>query len=165
MGQLRAVYRALLVERPEPSAVIDRLQASWPFLGLQRMATALFATLHPGTGQLRIASAGHPPPVLVVDGEASLLPVVPARMLGAPPSPTPAVEWAGVLPSGATVVLYTDGLVESRTADLDVGLTWLLSAVSEPFGSPDELCDRLLGSMPSGHRGDDVALLALTRAP
>ncbi len=48
MGQLRAVYRALLVERPDPSAVIDRLQASWPFLGLRRMATALFATLDPG---------------------------------------------------------------------------------------------------------------------
>ena len=163
MGQLRAVYRALLVEGPEPSAVIDRLQASWPFLGLQRMATALFATLDPQSGQLRIASAGHPPPVLVVDGVASLLPVVPTRMLGAPPSPSPAVEWAGVLPPGATVVLYTDGLVESRTADLDVGLAWLLAEVSKPFGSPDELCDRLLGSMASGHRGDDVALLALTR--
>jgi serine/threonine-protein kinase RsbW len=165
MGQLRAVYRALLVERPEPSAVIDRLQASWPFLGLQRMATALFATLDPVSGQLRIASAGHPPPVMVVDGTASLLPVVPTRMLGAPPAPSPAVEWAGVLPPGATVVLYTDGLVESRTADLDVGLAALLAAVSEPFASPDDLCDRLLGSMASGDRDDDVALLALTRAP
>jgi serine/threonine-protein kinase RsbW len=164
MGQLRAVYRALLVERPEPSAVIDRLQASWPFLGLRRMATALFATLDPVSGQLRIASAGHPPPVLVMDGRASLLPVVPARMLGAPPAPTPAAEWAGVLPPGATVVLYTDGLVESRTADIDVGLTSLLAEISRPFGSPDELCDRLLSSLASGHRGDDVALLALTRA-
>jgi PAS domain S-box-containing protein len=163
MGQLRSVYRALLVERPEPSAVIDRLQASWPFLGLQRMATALFATLEPVSGQLRIASAGHPPPVLVVDGVASLLPVVPARMLGAPPASSPAVEWAGVLPPGGTVVLYTDGLVESRTADLDVGLASLLAAVSKPFGSPDELCDRLLESLASGHREDDVALLALTR--
>jgi serine/threonine-protein kinase RsbW len=86
-------------------------------------------------------------------------------MLGAPPAPAPAVEWAGVLPPGATVVLYTDGLVESRTADLDVGLAALLAAVSEPFASPDDLCDRLLGSMASGHRDDDVALLALTRAP
>ncbi len=163
MGQLRAVYRALLVERPEPSAVIDRLQASWPFLGLQRMATALFATLHPATGQLRIASAGHPPPVLVVEGRASLVPVQPARMLGAPPSPSPAVEWAGVLPPGGTIVLYTDGLVERRTADLDDGLARLLACVSEPFATPDELCDYLLDQLASGHRDDDVALLALTR--
>ena len=70
-----------------------------------------------------------------------------------------------MLPPGGTIVLYTDGLVESRTADLDVGSAALLDAVSEPFGSPDELCDRLLGSMASGHRGDDVALLALTRDP
>ena len=163
MGQLRAVYRALLVERPEPSAVIDRLQASWPFLGLRRMATALFATLEPATGQLRIASAGHPPPILVVDGVASLLPVTPSRMLGAPPAPTPALEWAGVLPPGGTVVLYTDGLVESRFADIDEGLRALLEVVSERFGSPDELCDRLLDVLASGHRDDDIALLALTR--
>ncbi len=50
------------------------------------MATALFATLDPATGALRVASAGHPPPVVVVDGQASLLPVVPSRMLGAPAS-------------------------------------------------------------------------------
>ena len=46
----------------------------------------------------------------------------PSRMLGAPPAPAPAVEWAGVLPVGATLVLFTDGLVESRTADIDEGL-------------------------------------------
>jgi serine/threonine-protein kinase RsbW len=163
MGQLRAVYRALLVDRPEPSAVIDRLQASWPLLGLQRMATALFATLDPSSGQLRMASAGHPPPILVVDGEVSLLPVAPSRMLGAPPAPAPALEWAGVLPAGGTVVLYTDGLVESRTADFDVGVAALMAVVAQPFGSPDELCDRLLEQLASGHRDDDIALLALTR--
>ena len=162
MGQLRAVYRALLVDRPEPSAVIDRLQASWPLLGLQRMATALFATLDPVSGRLRIASAGHPPPVLVVDGTASLLPVQPSRMLGAPPASS-AVEWVGVLPPGGTVLLYTDGLVERRTADLDEGLASLLSVVSEPFSSPDELCERVLAAMAAGYRDDDVALLALTR--
>ena len=119
MGQLRSVYRALLVEAPAPAAVIDRLQASWPLLGLQRMATALFATLDLPTGMLHVASAGHPPPLLVVDGRAEFLPVVPSRMLGAPPAP--AVEWTGALPRGATLVLFTDGLVESRSEDLDAG--------------------------------------------
>jgi PAS domain S-box-containing protein len=163
MGQLRAVYRALLVERPEPSAVIDRLQASWPHLGLQRMATALFATLEPATGRLRMASAGHPPPVLVVGRSASLLPVEPARMLGAPPLPSPAAEWAGVLPPGGTVLLYTDGLIERRGGHLDDGLDQLLECVARPFASPDALCDRLLDEMSAEHRDDDVALLALTR--
>ena len=102
--------------------MIDRLQASWSLLGLQRMATALFATLDPATGQLRIASAGHLPPLLLDGGQAEFLPVRPSRMLGAPPAPAPALEWAGVLPVGATLVLFTDGLVESRTADIDEGL-------------------------------------------
>jgi PAS domain S-box-containing protein len=162
MGQLTSVYRALLADRPAPSAVIDRLQASWSLLGLQRMATALFGALEPSTGQLRLASAGHPPPLLLAEGVASFLPVAPSRMLGAPPAP--AVEWAGVLPVGATLVLFTDGLVESRSADLDEGLARLLSAcASSGTSDPDELCDRLLAVLTGEHRADDIALVALTR--
>ena len=164
MGQLNSVYRALLVDRPSPSAMIDRLQASWSLLGLQRMATALFATLDPATGQLRIASAGHLPPLLITEGHAEFLPVTPSRLLGAPPAPAPALEWAGVLPPGATLVLFTDGLVESRSADIDEGLTHLLAAASAAGTSdPDELCDRLLTALTGAHRADDIALLALTR--
>jgi PAS domain S-box-containing protein len=166
MGQLNSVYRALLVDRPAPSAMIDRLQASWSLLGLQRMATALFATLDPATGQLRIASAGHLPPLLITAGHAEFLPVTPSRMLGAPPAPAPALEWAGVLPVGATMVLFTDGLVESRSADIDEGLAHLLTAAAEARTSdPDELCDRLLADLTGAHRADDIALLALTRLP
>jgi serine/threonine-protein kinase RsbW len=164
MGQLNSVYRALLVDRPSPSAMIDRLQASWSLLGMQRMATALFATLDPATGQLRIASAGHLPPLLITAGHAEFLPVTPSRMLGAPPAPAPALEWAGVLPIGATLVLFTDGLVESRSADIDEGLAHLLAAASDAGTSdPDELCDRLLADLTGAHRADDIALLALTR--
>jgi len=162
MGQLRSVYRSLLVEAPAPSAVIDRLQASWPLLGLQRMATALFATLDLPTGLLHVASAGHPPPLMIIDGEAEYLPVVPSRMLGAPPAP--ALEWSGVLPRGGTLVLFTDGLVESRSQDIDAGLTRLREAARRSAGAgPDELCDRLLADLAGTHRADDIALLALTR--
>jgi serine/threonine-protein kinase RsbW len=164
MGQLTSVYRALLVDGPSPSAVIDRLQASWSLLGLQRMATASFAALDPSTGQLAIASAGHLPPLLITDGRAEFLPMTPSRMLGAPPAAAPAVEWAGVLPVGATLLLFTDGLVESRSADLDEGLALLLDAATRWAAcDPDELCDRLLADLTGQHRADDIALLALTR--
>jgi serine/threonine-protein kinase RsbW len=114
----------------------------------------------------KLGDLPDPPPVLVVDGEASLLPVTPARMLGAPPAPSPAVEWAGVLPPGATLVLFTDGLVESRSADLDEGLARLLAAAARAGTSdPDALCDRLLVELTGVHRADDIALLALTRLP
>jgi serine/threonine-protein kinase RsbW len=164
MGQLTSVYRALLVDRPTPSSMIDRLQASWPLLGLQRMATALFATLDPATGQLRIASAGHLAPLLITAGHAEFLPVTPSRLLGAPPAPAPATEWAGVLPPGSTLVLFTDGLVESRSADVDEGLAQLSAvAASAVTSDPDELCDRLVAGLTGPHRPDDIALLALTR--
>lgn len=166
MGQLNSVYRALLVDGPSPSAMIDRLQASWSLLGLQRMATALFASLDPATGQLAIASAGHLPPLLIAGGRAEFLPVQPSRMLGAPPAPAPALEWAGLLPVGATMVLFTDGLVESRSADVDEGLAHLLEAATRWADcDPDELCDRLLADLTGTHRADDIALLALTRLP
>jgi serine/threonine-protein kinase RsbW len=162
MGQLRSVYRALLVDRPTPSAVIDRLQASWSLLDLQRMATALFATLDPTTGQLHIASAGHVAPLVVAGDRAEYLPVRPSRMLGAPP--VPAVEWAGVLRRGETLLLFTDGLVESREADLDAGLARLReTARRNAGGTPDQLCDRLLAELAGAHRADDIALVALTR--
>jgi serine/threonine-protein kinase RsbW len=128
------------------------------------MATASFATLDPATGQLRIASAGHLAPLLLTRGCAEFLPVAPSRMLGAPPAPAPALEWAGVLPVGATLVLFTDGLVESRSADIDEGLAHLLAAVEAAATTdPDELCDRLLAAMTGAHRADDIALLVITR--
>ena len=77
---------------------------------------------------------------------------------------TPTVEWAGVLPEGATLVLFTDGLVESRTADLDQGLAELMSAAETAATSdPDALCDLLLADVRGAHRDDDIALLVLTR--
>ena len=168
MGQLRSVHRALLAERPGPAELVERLHGSWPLLGLPRMATALFARLDPVTGALRIASAGHLPPLLVAGGRAELLDVVPGRLLGAPPNAAP--EWTGELPPGATLVLYTDGLVESRTADLDEGLARLRTVAADAAGDgaavdPGVLCDRLLAALTGPRRADDVALLAITRLP
>ncbi|WP_346619321.1 SpoIIE family protein phosphatase [Blastococcus montanus] len=162
MGQLRSVYRALLVDQQRPGALVDRLHRSWALYELQRMATALFATLDPASGELRIASAGHLPPLLCSEGSAEYLPVRPTRMLGAPPAP--AQEWAGVLPAGSTLVLFTDGLVESRGADIDTGLDRLreVAARALPAG-PEELCDRLLAELTGEHRADDIALLVLSR--
>ncbi|SFP90151.1 serine/threonine-protein kinase RsbW [Geodermatophilus dictyosporus] len=167
MGQLRSVHRALLVDCPDPGPLVERLHGSWPLLDLPRMATALFATLRPATGELRIASAGHLPPLLVHGGRAEYLPVAPGRVLGAPP--VPPREWSGRLPEGATLVLFTDGLVESRTADLDAGLDRLRAVAADAAGEgpadPDALCDRLLAALTGSRRADDVALLVLTRLP
>ena len=69
-----------------------------------------------------------------------------------------------MLAAGATLVFFTDGLVESRSADIDEGLTHLLAAAADAGTSdPDELCDRLLADLTGAHRADDIALLALAR--
>ena len=69
-----------------------------------------------------------------------------------------------VLPAGSTLVLHTDGLVESRSADIDEGLDRLLAAASSAGTSdPDALCDHLLSELTGAHRADDIALLVLTR--
>jgi serine phosphatase RsbU (regulator of sigma subunit) len=61
-------------------------------------------------------------------------------------------------------VLFTDGLVESRTADLDHGLAELVAATEAAATSaPDALCDLLLARVSGAHRDDDIALLVLTR--
>jgi serine phosphatase RsbU (regulator of sigma subunit) len=162
MGQLRSVYRALVADGASPAGVVDRLQSSWHVLGLERMATAVFGRLWPATGEVRIASAGHPPPVLVGDGTAELLPVRPTSLLGASIGPAP--EWTGTVPPGATVLLYTDGLVERRDLPLEAGLERLRrAAASAGTRDPERLCDVLLAALVPRHRSDDVALLALGR--
>jgi serine/threonine-protein kinase RsbW len=138
----------------------------WSLLGLQLMATALFAVLEPETGRLRMASAGHPAPLLVAGGKAELLDVRPSRMLGAPPAPGPAVEWGrGARPGGDAAALHRRAGGEPGRrprpgpGDADG------RAVRAGTNDPDELCDRLLAELASGVRADDVALLAITRRP
>ena len=70
------------------------------------------------------------------------------------------------LPAGATVVLYTDGLVERPGEMLDEGLSTLAHAVNGAGPEPENLCDHLLESLvPGGGAPDDVALLALRNEP
>jgi serine phosphatase RsbU (regulator of sigma subunit) len=162
MGQLRSVFRALITVTTGPGALVAQLQGNWATLGLPRLATALFARLDVATGELRIASAGHLPPLLVTDELATYLDVDPSPMLGAP-GPT-AGEWVGILPHGSTLMLYTDGLVEHRNQDIDVGLERLREvATGVGAGDPDRMCDAVVAALVAGDRSDDVAMLAVTR--
>ncbi len=162
MAQLRSVCRALRPSTQSPADLIDALQRTWDQLGLERVATAAFADLDPVSGALRIASAGHNPPLLVVGDTASVIKVDPTPPLGAPPSP--AANWLGELPVGGTLVFYTDGLVEDRYRDVDDGVRRLTrAALSAPVSDSSELADRLLTCIPDDDRSDDVALLVVRR--
>ncbi|KDN22500.1 PP2C family protein-serine/threonine phosphatase [Amycolatopsis rifamycinica] len=131
------------------------------------MATVLLARVDPATGRTRFANGGHPEPVLVEAGEpARLLPApVPGRGVGFPdPGSRELVEV--VLAEGDTVLLYTDGLVESRK-DIDEGQARLLTLAGAHrtwpvAGLPRELVTRMHDVV---LHADDTVVLALRRTP
>jgi serine phosphatase RsbU (regulator of sigma subunit) len=116
----------------------------------------------PSSSQVRVSSAGHPPPILALpDREAKLLEVGRDLPLGVTldhPRTTTAVR----LPPGATLVLYTDGLIERRGESLDVGLERLRQVVTtEP---PDLMCRRVMFRLVgTTSPDDDIALVAARR--
>jgi PAS domain S-box-containing protein len=160
MAQLRAAVRAYAVEGSGPADVLHRLSRYCLTLGLADFVTAVVAVVDPAAGRLTWASAGHPPLLHLPGGGA------PPEFLwqaDGPPigAPTPAYETATVeLVPGATVVLYTDGLVEERTRSLDETLEDLRRAAGEQHADLDALCDRLVRDR---RQTDDTALLACRR--
>ena len=164
MGQVRSATRAVLTTASGPADLVNRLQRMWGVLALDRMATAVHVWLDPRSGALRIATAGHQPPLLVVDGEASPLPVPPSPMLGIPGEA--AREWTGMMPRGATLLLFTDGLVERRGRSTALGLADVRAALSGiADSSPVAVCDAMMGVVDTTGPSDDVALLAVRCRP
>jgi integral membrane sensor domain MASE1/anti-sigma regulatory factor (Ser/Thr protein kinase)/GAF domain-containing protein len=165
MGQLRGAVRAL-APLGTPAQVIDGLDLFVEQLPSAAMATLAYAELDLETGTIVYACAGHPPPLLV------------------PPSGEPRLLWEGRSPplgssfirdrrdavdqleSGDTIVLYTDGLIESRTEGIASGLDALVSAAREKQGSPpSELIERILGALLADKtQEDDVCVLAVARS-
>jgi anti-sigma regulatory factor (Ser/Thr protein kinase) len=129
------------------------------------MATATYAVFSMETGALRIACAGHPPPVLIdAGGEARLMEVSAAPPLGTLPYPTHEEREVSLGP-GETVLMYTDGLVERRGESLTAGLE-RLRASAGVVASSEEICQRVIDALvPALGAPDDVALVALRNTP
>jgi serine phosphatase RsbU (regulator of sigma subunit) len=126
------------------------------------MGTCCYAEVRPDEATATFVLAGHPPPLLVpAVGPALLVEAEPGLPLGVVEDATyPATTVC--LPPGAAFVLYTDGLVESRTDSLSDGLQRITDTpdLSSATGV-EEIAYRLLATMPEGQAADDVALLVL----
>ncbi|MFD7532670.1 SpoIIE family protein phosphatase [Streptomyces sp. NPDC059849] len=122
-------------------------------------ATCLYAIYDPVSLHCAMARAGHPLPALVLpDGSVSFpdLPAGPPLGLGAMPFETAELE----VTEGTQFVLYTDGLIEDRTRDIDVGIELLRQALAyHPDRSPEESCRAVLDALLPERPKDDVALL------
>jgi serine phosphatase RsbU (regulator of sigma subunit) len=167
MGQLRNTIQATAYADLDPAAgldVADRLLAGLADQAEHiAVATAIVGALDPTTGRLSWSNAGHPPPVLIRavgppvvmdERHGTLLGIShPGRVLG-----------SALLGPGDVLVLYTDGLIEKRDEDLDVGLSRLVEAVSQSSvpEEPGAVADHALASSLSGvTRRDDLCLLVI----
>jgi serine phosphatase RsbU (regulator of sigma subunit)/anti-sigma regulatory factor (Ser/Thr protein kinase) len=161
MGQLRSACRALLLDHPDPRTALSGLDRFAARLPGADCTTAFCAVLEPDTGELVYSSAGHPPPILVdADGSIRLLDDGHTIPLGLRPD-RPRPEAHVMVPPRATLLLYTDGLVERRGSSLDHGIARASTLVQEGCTSAlDDLADQIMTRLaPGGGYQDDVVLL------
>ncbi|MFD9079441.1 SpoIIE family protein phosphatase [Streptomyces erythrochromogenes] len=167
MGQLRTTAQTLAQLDLPPAEVLHHLDEQAQRLGTDRMATCMYAVYDPVAHRITIANAGHPPPVLLhLGGRAEVLRVPPGAPIGVGGVDFEAVELDA--PAGATLLLYTDGLVESRLRDVWTGIEQLrerLATTAQLTGLDhppplEALCDDVLDMLGPGDRDDDIALLA-----
>lgn len=161
MAELRNAVRAYLLEHRDPAGALSR--ANEFVRTLRGLATCACLVVDPATGNLRGATAGHPPPL--IGPAAGLVPwwLPPGPMLGAALAARYAVAET-VVPVDGRLVLYTDGVVERRGEMVDAGVARLATALgAEPAGLPD--WDRLVRSTASHPRADDACVLVATRVP
>jgi len=165
MSQYRGMLRTLLIDRHEPpSALLRRLEHTSRTLGHAGMSTVLLAYLdaHPDGGHtLTWSNAGHPPPTLLPpDGQPVLLEGC-DPLLGAVRHASRR-NYTLHLAAGSTLLLYTDGLVESRTRTIDDGVNHVHDLLRR-YGNaePEALADLLIRHTPSDTHEDDIALLVV----
>jgi serine phosphatase RsbU (regulator of sigma subunit)/anti-sigma regulatory factor (Ser/Thr protein kinase) len=160
MGQLRTAVQTMAALDLPPAQLLRNLDDLAQRLGEHYLATCLYAVYDPIAGELRIANAGHIPPVLVraADGHSELLDLPTGAPIGVGGVPFEAVR-VPVAP-GDRLVMCTDGLVEVRGEDIGVGLATLCESAAHPAASMDDACDTIIRALNTrGGRKDDVALL------
>ena len=166
MGELRNALRAYALDGLPPGAVLARLDHLVEQLQEDRMTTLVYAVIDSDWTNVRLASAGHLPPLVVgPDGDVDFLWDGRSTPLGVRVDGD-YTEATAKLEPGSTLLLYTDGLVEVRGEELLDGLERLRAAVAIGPVEPDALCDHVIESLLGGRAAsDDVALLAFRTMP
>jgi serine phosphatase RsbU (regulator of sigma subunit)/anti-sigma regulatory factor (Ser/Thr protein kinase) len=166
MGQVRLAFLAYALQDPSPTTVVAGVHRLLGQLDASDMVTMLYVLYDPTTRHLRYANAGHPPAIVLDRTGTSYLRGGLAPPIGVTTHES-FTEASAELPVGATLVLYTDGLVERRGESLDEGLDRLaIELASRGAGDLEGLCDHLLSRLlQADPTVDDVALLAVRSQP
>jgi serine phosphatase RsbU (regulator of sigma subunit)/anti-sigma regulatory factor (Ser/Thr protein kinase) len=162
MGRLRTAIKTLTMLELPPAETLQRLDDLMQELGVlePHFATCVYAIYDAVDGTCEVASAGHLPPLLVrPDGSNEFLDISPAPPLGI--GGTAIASHTLTIEDGSLLLMYTDGLVEKRTEDIDRGLARLrtLFGSGAPERTLDDLCRSALAGMYDDPQRDDVAFL------
>jgi CheY-like chemotaxis protein len=160
MAELRHAVRAYGLDGHGPGEVVGRVNRLMRRLLPHEAATLCVILLDPATGRARMASAGHPPPLLADTGPPRFLEAR-GPLLGVDVVRPHDSEF--VVRRGATVILYTDGLVERRDREIDAGLRALAACASRIDPDLERFCDRLLGELGAARSEDDIAVVTVRR--
>lgn len=159
MGQLRSSLRAYVFEGLGPSDALSRLNAFMLSQDRMEFATVALGILHCATGHVRLSSAGHLPPVFVDSHEGartlSLRSGLPVGIMGEQRYS----EEVFTLERGQSLALFTDGLIESQSHDVDHGTQDLVARLNVA-SMPEDMLNSALSYLPEDPT-DDVTFLAL----
>jgi serine phosphatase RsbU (regulator of sigma subunit)/anti-sigma regulatory factor (Ser/Thr protein kinase) len=164
MVQLRNAFRAYALEGLDPAEVVERLNVLVERQALGQYSTLVYAIFDPRSEALTFVSAGHPPP-LVRHADGSVLFLEGGRSLPLGVAPDVRCEQAETtLETGATLLLFTDGLVERRDAGISDGLARLADAVRAGPSELEPLIDHLVERLVGRASDDDTGIIALRPA-
>lgn len=160
MGSLRHAIRAYALQGDDPDEVLRKLSGIVDVTRDGCFATVLCAVFDVGRRRVTVANAGHPPPLLVDSRGARFV----SSHVGAPVgvhSRNVATPTTLRAVPGATIFLYTDGLIERRGRSLDDGLDLLSETARRATGTLDELIESILAELAPGGGEDDLAVFGL----
>jgi phosphoserine phosphatase RsbU/P len=178
MGRMRSTLRAYILQATDPAQALRMLDHKIQYFESYAMATVLYGRYDPGTGELVLSSAGHLPPVLATPAghPPGMLPVQPDPPIGAADDPA-RHSTTIVIPPGALLCCFTNGLVERRDQPIDHGISHVAATLGKlataapgrdgrPVPLAEDACAAvmraLVGNAPAQ---DDIAVLTLHRHP
>jgi serine phosphatase RsbU (regulator of sigma subunit)/uncharacterized protein YigA (DUF484 family) len=164
MAQMRAALRTCIAADPGPESVLTTLDRMFVMFDLTQLVTLVYLVIDPDRGLIEVVNAGHPPPVIIRAGG-------PVELLSTGSTPIgiqPARRTARTCPFGPgdTLLAYTDGLIERRGEDIDVGLCRLTDHATVLSSGP--LAQTLPGLTDAVHDqagNDDVTAIAVRHQP
>lgn len=165
MAQIRSAVRAYICLDPDPAVLLGRMDRLIERFEIASLVTLAYLVIDRSNGQMQMGNAGHLPPLAIhPDGTVDTLALPPALPLGVANPQRRTVTTP--FPRGAILLAFTDGLVERRGENLDLGLRRLSSAAAALAGSDlPSAMEEMITELTSDCRDDDVTAVALRQIP